>query len=124
MDDRYVLGMASSRTIKHRHPADEAPAPYQRCSACRWTELTVFRVGAGYAILSEGHSALDGEMTYSRYRKHATAESAVASLYREDTRSGDDPTPILSIVGKRALLEAAAQDREIDTVLRTQGILG
>lgn len=120
-----VLGKASSRTIKHRHPTGQAPPPYQRCSACRWTELTILRLEDGrYAVLSEGHSALKGEMTYRRFRRHDSAESVLASLYREDTRSGNDPEPILSVVGKRALIEAAVQDRSIDAVLRTEGILG
>lgn len=124
MDDGTVLGMASSRTVKHRHPLDQSPKPYQRCSACRWTELTILRLENQYAVLSEGHSAIEGEFTYRRYRKHTTAEAVVASLYREDTRNGEDAVPILSVVGKRALVEAAVQDRAIATVLRTEGILG
>lgn len=120
-----VLGQASSRTIKHRHPADQPPPPYQRCSACRWTELTILRLEDGkYAVLSEGHSALEGEMTYRRFRRCDSIEGVVASLYREDTRSGEDAVPILSVVGRKALIDASARDRSFETVLRSEGILG
>lgn len=124
MVNGVVLGSASSKTVKHRHPEGQTPPPYQRCSACRWTELTLLRLPNGkYATLSEGHSDIEGEMTYRKVRKFTAIDKLVASLYREDFRC-EDSAPVLSVVARKALVSAAPNDRDLETVLRSQGILG
>jgi hypothetical protein len=118
-----ILGRASSRTRHHRHPSDRPPEPYQRCSACRWTELTLVRqTPEGYVVISEGLSVLEGEIPYNKVRRMPTALAMVDSMYFEDTRN-PGAGAFLSVVGRRALLEAAQRDADVAEVLRGRGIL-
>jgi hypothetical protein len=117
------LGRASSKRGQHTHEPDEAPVPYKRCSACRWTEITVFRAEEGYVLVLEGMSSVTGEVPYGRVREVELAGDVVDNLYRVDRRENRDARPFLPLVARRALLDSARNDSDLAAALRLRGLL-
>lgn len=117
------LGTASSRADEHSHRETERLAPYQRCSACRWTEITVFRQDDGYSLVCQGMSSVPGEVPYAKINRADSAEEAVQRLYRVNRRGENPPEPFLPIVARKALRQAARLDDGIARSMRLRGYL-
>lgn len=128
--DVYVegiaLGSGSSRAAVHSHDPAKPPDPYQRCSACRWTQITIVRSRdqSGYVVVSEGMSNVAGEVPYGRVTEAEDSESLIRGLFRVDQRGGRDPKPFLPRVALRALTASAERDSEIRETLLGLGYLG
>lgn len=120
-----LLGKSSSRVDSHNHPEGENCPPYRRCSACRWTEITVLRRGDGqYVLVNEGLSRVSGEVAYARVSVAASAEDAVQRLYRVNQRGRDPLEPFLPQVARKALLHASDADPDIRESMRSRGFIG
>lgn len=118
------LGRSSSRTKFHSHNPQLPPEPYKRCSACRWTEITVVRPpDGGYVLVSEGLSDLEGEIPYGRIYTAESGEEVVQGLYRTDRRSHDEEEQFLPTVARKALINASGSDPEIAEAMRTRGFI-
>lgn len=119
-----LLGKASSRVEVHNHPPTESCPPYRRCSACRWTEITVLRREDGqYVLVNEGLSQVEGEVAYARVSVATSAEAAVQRLYRVNQRGRDPLEPFLPQVARKALLSASGSDPGIEESMRSRGFL-
>lgn len=119
-----LLGKASSRVDSHNHPDGEKCPPYKRCSACRWTEITVLKREDGhYVLVNEGLSRVDGEIPYARISVAASPDAAVERLYRVNQRGRDPLEPFLPQVARKALLSASTLDDGIARVMRVRGFL-
>lgn len=118
----HPLGTASSRAEGHNHGPNEISPRYRRCSACRWTEITVVLRGDGrYALISEGLTSVEGEVPYARVSVAANAEDAVRRLHRHDRRTPDPEEFFLPRVARNALLDAARYDESIAESMRGRG---
>lgn len=119
----HPLGRASSWTRGHSHGPNQISPRYQRCSACRWTEITVVRREDGrYTLISEGLTSIEGEIPYARVSVAENADEAVRRLHRLDRRGVvNPPQPFLPKVARKALLEAARADDEIAECMRGRG---
>jgi len=120
-----ALGSGSSRALSHSHDPSSPPAPYQRCSACRWTQITIVRgERSGYVVVSEGLSNVPGEVPYGRVTEAEDSDTLVRDLFRVDQREGRDPKPFLPKVALRALTVSAEKDSNIRRTLLGLGYLG
>lgn len=117
------LGRASSRSAHHSHPPGQDPEPYQRCSACRWTEITLVKTERGYTVVSEGLTEVEGEVPYGRIYTAETGEEAVRGLYRADRRVEGSTETFLPTVARKALTFAARRDPDIEQALRLRGFI-
>lgn len=113
-----VLGTASSRTRAHSHDPASPPKPYQRCSACRWTQISIMRSTDRYTVVSEGMSAVPQEVPYGRVVESTDPEELIQGLYRVDSRDGRESRPFLPQVARLALAAAAEQDGLIARAIR------
>jgi len=109
-----VLGRATTHRDEHNHPPDTVPEPGQdvRCSACRWTEVTILDDVAAdkYVVVVVGRSIVEGESQRGRVEVTDSPTWVVECLRRPvggSTKLGL-PTP-----ARRALAEAADLDPEV-----------
>lgn len=116
-----LLGTASSRVSRHNHDRRRPCPPYRRCSACRWTEITVVRSGERYVLISEGFSDVEGEIPYGKVSVASTAYDAVRRLHRQVGGRGEYHLPA---VARKALVQAAGVDPEFREEMRVRGYLG
>jgi hypothetical protein len=123
-----LIGWGTSRRLEHNHTSQPARrtlhpsqqfTPEGRCSACRWTELYIFRVVAGdgpsnghYLVYSLGPSVAPGEKTFANTR-WATSGFEVVELCT--VRRGDRVEPFLPGSNARALAMAASHDVSIES---------
>lgn len=117
-----LLAEASSRVPKHSHPPGRHPDG--RCSACRWTEVRIYRnVNAGmspaYLVEIVGNSALDGEQRYVQLETTDSAPWVVESFVAHRR----DGTAYISRAARRALAEAAALDGGIDDAFVNRAVV-
>lgn len=109
-----LLGVSSSHWDRHvGHKPEEYVAPGDRCGACRWFEVRIFRDqdNKQYMIHYAGRSIIPEEKTRSRYEwlngAHAVLESLttrrVAGVY-------------LTPPAARVLAQAAGQDKALEEV--------
>lgn len=119
------IGRASSRVNRHNHKLSDRAQPYRRCSACRWTEITIVRRDDGrYALISEGISSIQGEIAYGRVSVASSPEEAVQRLHRSDlVVKGEVVEPFLPVVARKALINAASCDPPIAEVMRSRGFM-
>lgn len=69
-----LLGHASSHRENHTHETGTVPHRGWKCSACRWFEVTIIKLhevdaelhGGVYAVSTEGHSIIPGEIILCR----------------------------------------------------------
>jgi hypothetical protein len=116
--DGYLIGEASSRTEAHRHHGAVAP-PRWRCGACRWFEVTLYRLGPKsatdrniYLVHTRGPSTVPGEVTFRRVAFATTAYDIMKLLTQ-----WRDERPILPEVSLNALLQAADHDSDLKSAL-------
>jgi hypothetical protein len=108
-----LLGEASSRREDHNHPGEHMdPSPgAPRCSACRWFEVAIYRVGetGEYLVYTAGWSTLPGEVTIPRVRLTDSAFDVVELMTLRNTKDG----VVLPRPNARALAQAASHDAAI-----------
>lgn len=108
------LGTSSSYRGSHNHVSEFANASAgERCSACRWMEVTiVFDVaGEQYIVVISGRSRVPGEIDRCRVERTTSPVWVIETLSMPQRRPGD--TPKLSKTALRAVTEAARFDADI-----------
>lgn len=106
-----MLSEASSHETTHTHAMGTLPT--QRCSACRWFEVRIYRSAgepAMYYVEMRGRSILEGETDRGRIESTPSAHWVVECLVQH--RNGSEA--FIPNVSRRALAEAAAVDVGID----------
>jgi len=124
-----LLGFATSQRTEHSHvissvgfenaePGVAAQGRNTRCTACRWSEIYIFRVEAGdgpvggnYLVYTLGPSIVRGEKTFANAR-FASSGHEVMELCT--VRKGDRATPFLPASHARALAMASDVDGRIE----------
>lgn len=102
------IGTASSKYDTHNHDADR-PVNGQRCSACRWQEVRLFKRATGdYAVYTVGRSVVPGEKDFIKYRTTTSAFEVIELL---TVRNGSNT--FLPVPAARALAQAAQHDDDI-----------
>lgn len=115
--DATFLGLGTSERPTHRdHVGKYAnPARNERCTACRWFELRIFRVesgGRGYVMHYTGRSIVPGETQRYRIERVVGSYEAVEQL---TVRRDDAGRREVYLPGPaaRALAQAASFDEDI-----------
>jgi hypothetical protein len=116
----YALGVATSRAEQHTH-ATRYAAPGDKCSACRWFSVGIYRVfdapdGAdarprarGYVVQTVGESVVPGEQRLARVQETASAYEVLELLTVR--RRGAEP--FITPQSLRALAQAAHLDDDL-----------
>lgn len=115
------LGFGSSYQPEHRqdaHPnGDPIPKQKQKCQACRWYEIRVFReVGGERRFLAHhtGASVVPGEQMRYRYRITTSAHAVVEDLTVRRNEEGSGPEAFIAPPAARALADAAGYDPDLE----------
>lgn len=109
--DGALIGYATSQQDFHSHPENQLPQQGVRCSACRWLEVSIFRVlgesesEGRYLVARSGFSIIPGENVRHNAR-FTDSEFEVVELLL--VRKDDKVT--LPGPSARALAAAAAFD--------------
>jgi hypothetical protein len=104
-----LLVDASTRAPDHvpeAHDPGKFATQFTRCSACRWTELRVYRVTDAeptWVLESIGRSVVPGERDRPWFRVITDAREVVASQVQRDRHSGELRVPAFA---RRALDDA------------------
>jgi hypothetical protein len=109
-----LLAQTSSRRYRHNHPGAHVPSG-QRCSACRWTRVTILKRDETYLVVTEGFSLVAGELTRGRVVSTTSPLWVIQCLY---VRKRDR----LSIAARNALIVAADHDKELARECEARGI--
>lgn len=118
--DGRLLVAASTQVEKHvpeLHDPDSFAPPRTRCSACRWTELRIFRTeddDPTWVVESIGRSIVPGEEDRRWFRVINEAREVVASQVMTDKRTGEVRVPFFA---ERAFDKAADHDPELAVVV-------
>lgn len=118
----HVLGQASSRRLRHTH-AGRWPDTGTRCSACRWTKITILYDDDAsqerrYIVVSEGMSVLPGERTLGKVERTSSPLWVIECLHRRNR----EKQTYLSLVARSAILNAAEQDGPLREEVDRRGI--
>lgn len=106
-----LLSHTSSCRSTHSH-SDGAPAA-ARCSACRWTEVSIYRTDEdrpAYFVETVGETVVPGERRLVQLERTTSAHWVVETLV---TRRRDGEM-FLTRAARQALAEAAAVDKSLD----------
>jgi hypothetical protein len=104
-----ALGAGTSQRDSHNHPGDY-PNPGQKCSACRWYEVTIYiSDDEKFIVHTTGDSKVPGEKRFSRIIETDSAFEVVEILV---VRKRDND-PYLPAQAARALAQAAEIDDRI-----------
>lgn len=114
------LGVSSSRARGHvAHPGEYARKSV-RCSACRWSELRIFKRTSGwYVVHTLGRSCVPGEI--DGYRPHArfvltppeVLETLTTRLKPRPGGTAGERVVFFSDAAARVLAQASAFDEQI-----------
>jgi len=108
-----LLGSGSSRNIHHSDHQTEFARRGERCSACRWFEVYVYkRDPNGYVVQTIGESDVPGEVRLSRIVETTNAYEIVELL----TVRKRDTNPYIPPQSLRALAQAAQYDDDVRDV--------
>lgn len=113
--DGVVLGTASSQQSGHRgHPnEDYARERHVKCSACRWTEGTLYRrytdAGSDYVVVTLGVSEVPEEIDLQTITETSSAYE-VLEVLTVRPRNG---SPFIPPPYARVLAQASAVDDDI-----------
>jgi hypothetical protein len=119
-----LLAQASSRQFKHRqHPGMNHAPPKQRCSACRWTRVTLLRMDdpsdpRPYAIVTEGFSLVPGERVLGNVERTSSPLWVIEYLHR----TNKDRERYLPLVARNALMMAVQYDEKLARECEHRGI--
>ncbi len=118
------LGHETSYQDQHTHHPRRAAAKREKCSACRWFEVSIYRryvevetsvgdmlgaTGADYVVHTVGASNVPNEQRLSRI---AVTESAFEIVELLTVRKIDEQ-PFITVQSSRALAQAAARDEDV-----------
>jgi hypothetical protein len=108
-----LLAQTSSRRFNHAHRGNHVPSG-QRCSACRWTRITILRRenpddDRPYAVVVEGFSLLPGERTIGRVECTSSPLWVIECLHRRNKAK----EKYISVVARNALLMATQYDKAL-----------
>jgi hypothetical protein len=112
----YLLGHATSHRPKHKqHRNGSFAAPREKCSACRWFEVRIFRLDPQrhreiFAVHTLGATMIPDEIVKCRLEFAQTGYEVIEVL---TVRQSD--TVFLPAASSRALSQAAGLDRDIET---------
>jgi len=117
-----LLAQTSSRRFTHAHRGNHVPSG-QRCSACRWTRVTILRsedpdVARRYAVVSEGFSLVPGERTIGKVERTSSPLWVIECLHRRNR----DKERYISVVARNALLMAMQYDVPLAAECEVRGI--
>lgn len=116
----HKLASATSHAPDHyQHESEFAPKRW-RCSACRWFEVTVYRVtdrpNSQFVVHTRGVTIVPGEMTYSRVLYAKSAFHVMDALTPYDSRRDKIVLPVASY---NVLADAAELDPDINEALQS-----
>lgn len=119
-----LLAQASSRQFSHRHNGFRFAPPKQRCSACRWTRVTILRdedldVERRYRVVVEGFSLVPGERTLGRVEHTSSVLWVIEYLHRQNK---DTRERYLPVVARNALLMAVQYDVDLARECEHRGV--
>lgn len=109
-----LLGAATSRVNDHNHATTFAPRG-DKCSACRWFEVAVYRFRAsndvhdGYVVHTVGGSVVPGEQRLSRVEYTDSAFEVIELL----TIRPSNRKPFMMSQSARALAQASDHDDDL-----------
>jgi hypothetical protein len=114
------LGFSSSYVDQHNHATHRTAQPGERCSACRWFSVAIYRsyresdTGSGlkphgYVVHTVGGSSIPGEKRFSRVTQTTSAYEILEVL----TVRRSDAAPFMTPQSARALAQAADVDDAI-----------
>lgn len=104
-----ILGYSTSKRDSHNHAQNPPPHGW-KCSACRWVELTLYKVVDGtFAVYTRGCSSLPGESDRTRL---IYTESPYEVVELMTDRRG--ATPRLPMAAAKVLAQAAHLDSGIN----------
>lgn len=109
-----VLGFATSEDNRHTHPDDRVAAAGERCSACRWFEITLYETDpelsddARYLVFTRGATVVPGEQHFD---KLTWVESPLEIIEVLTVRQ--DGKPSIPKPSGRALAQAADRNDEV-----------
>jgi hypothetical protein len=109
-----LLAQTSSRQFSHRHSDQSHAKAGERCSACRWTRITIVRDpdtegDRCYAVVQEGFSLVPGETVVGTVERTSSPLWVIRCLHRRNREKEE----YLSIVARNALLMACEYDKQI-----------
>lgn len=108
-----LLGSGTSRNTHHSDHRDEFARRGERCSACRWFEVYIYRRSPnGYVVQTIGESVVPGEVRLSRIVETTNAYEIV-ELLTVRKRNTDPYIPPQSL---RVLAQAAQYDDDVRDV--------
>lgn len=112
-----LIGFATSHRPRHKvHRSGTYAAPREKCSACRWFEVRIFRVdpttsdGNRFAVHTQGLTIIPSEIVKCRLEYARTGYEVVELL---TVRQSD--AVFLPAASSRALSQAAGLDKDIET---------
>jgi hypothetical protein len=112
------LAYASSKRPTHTHPYRHYANTGERCSACRWFEVAIYKVTqsnnlrdqpvGGYVLETKGITIVEGEHDRFRVRCYRDPWIIVAKLMKRV-----DNDVILPVVSRNVLSEASKHDEKL-----------
>ena len=119
-----LLAQSGSKAHRHRQHNDSRYAPMkQRCSACRWTRLTILRdedpqQEQPYVIVSEGFSIVPGERVLGKVERTSSPLWVIEYLHRRNK----EKERYLPIVARNALMMAVQYDEKLARECEHRGL--
>lgn len=117
-----LLAQVSSRQYRHRqHPGMNHAPTKQRCSACRWTRVTLLRDDDSpqqYVIITEGFSLVPGERVLGKVERTSSPLWVIEYLHR----TNKDRQKYLPLVARNALMMAVQYDEKLARECEHRGI--
>lgn len=117
-----LLAQTSSRRFNHVHRGSHVPSG-QRCSACRWTRVTILRdehseVERRYLVVVEGFSLVPGERTIGKLERTSSPLWVIECLHRKNR----EKQRYISVVARNALIMATQYDKPLAAECEVRGI--
>jgi hypothetical protein len=116
-----LLGHGTSHRDHHNHYPRRFAQRGEKCSACRWFEVAIYRrttahddptgvtLGHDYVIHTVGWSVIPGEQRLSRVQFTSSAFEIIEML----TVRHQDKEPFIAVQSARALAQAAGVDQAV-----------
>lgn len=114
-----LIGFGTSESPLHSH-ADAVAQPGQKCKACRWSEVKIFRLDAGdFIVHTMGETRVPGELTKTRLVRTADAIAVIESLIVNKYERGSLVDTFVTRPALDALDMATNYSTELDAALET-----
>jgi hypothetical protein len=113
--DAIRLATGSSHEKLHTHLTDHAEKR-EKCHACRWYEIAIYRTRDTYVVHTAGRSTVPGEETWYRVVRAPRPSDVIDALVVERDR-GDHVERFITRPAQDALDYAATLDDQLNAVL-------